>query len=86
MLAENEIDNIELKFTEIDDPGYHNPRQYIDRTYLWLERWGILPSAGGLLDQDRRWVEDIELRSAMKSQVQREYWKTKDEQRNDGSF
>lgn len=84
MLAENEIDSPELKLTPIDDPGYHYPREVVDRYFLFLERWGIPPD---VLDrQDRRIIEDIELRSAMKSQAQREYWKMKEPSEDDGSF
>ena len=75
MLAENEIDDIELDFTPIEEPGYHHSQQWVDRCYLWLERWGIMPDE--LARQDRRIVEDIEMRAAMKSQAQREYWEKK---------
>lgn len=85
MLAELDPNSSELKFTDIVEPGYHYPKTWVDRCYLWLERWGILPDE--LERQDRRIVEDIELRSAMKSQVQREYLKEKEERNSDdGSF
>lgn len=75
MLAENEIDDVELEFHDIEDPGYHHSKKEVDRKYLWLERWGVLPDE--LDRQDRRIVEDIELKAAMKSQAQREYWARK---------
>lgn len=87
MLAENEIDSPELKFTPIDNPGYDIPEEWADRYYLWLDRWGVLPDE--LDRQDRRKVAAIELKAAMKSQVQREYLKEREEKNtgeNDGSF
>lgn len=58
------------------------PKEAIDRYYLWLERWGIPPD---VVDrQDKRVVKDIELRAALKSEAQREYWQRKTAE-NDGS-
>lgn len=42
-----------------------------------MERFQVLPHAGGLDDQDSLWADDMELYFAMKAQVIREYheWK-----------
>jgi len=60
------------------------PKAVVDRYCLFLERWHVLPDE--LDRQDRRVIEDIELRMAMKSKVQREYWKEKNPGKDDGSF
>lgn len=38
-----------------------------------MERFKVLPKAGGLDNQDALWVADMELYFAAKAQVQREY-------------
>ena len=43
------------------------------RTASWLERFKVLPKAGGLDDQEAAWTDDMELYFAMKDQVRREY-------------
>ena len=82
VLIENSPDDPTIIIEPILEPGYHNDKDWVNKSYLWLERWGILPKAGGLLDQDRTWVADIEMRAALKSEMQREYWiekKSKDD-------
>ncbi len=64
-------------FTKPEEPGYYNPRDYVDRTASWLQRWGILPEPGGLNNQPLNWVRDMELRFAMKARVSKEYYKAK---------
>lgn len=61
---------------------FKHPRSYVYRTCSWLERFGVLPRAGGLDDQDKTWVEDAELYFAAKGQVGREYEAWKREQGN----
>ena len=36
----------------------------------WLEKYQVLPKAGGLLDQDPRWVEAIDLIVAERQRVE----------------
>ena len=86
MLAESEPTNLEVTkdIRLIEDPGYHHPKAWVDRCYLWLERWGVLPDE--LARQDRLIVEDLELRSAMKAQVQREYLALKEVEGDGGSL
>lgn len=56
------------------------------RTFNWLNRWSVLPRPGGLEDQDKTWVEDMERMASMKDQVQREYnvYKEAERKRNAG--
>jgi hypothetical protein len=56
---------------------FNNPLAYVYRTASWMERFQVLPHAGGLDDQDSLWADDMELYFAMKAQVIREYheWK-----------
>ena len=53
------------------------PEGYMIRSYNWLDRWGILPEAGGLNDQPIAWVEAIETMVGMHSEVISEFmvWK-----------
>lgn len=44
----------------LDKLGFHNPKAYVLRAAWWLEEFHILPRAGGLDDQDLRYVEDME--------------------------
>jgi hypothetical protein len=75
VLAEYEPDDPSIIIKPIDDPGYRHNKEWVDRCFLWLERWGVLPDE--LARQDKRIIVDIELRAAMKSQIQREYWTQK---------
>lgn len=46
---------------------------YISLTATWLEKYGVLPEPGGLLEQPKRWKKMVELYLAMKAQVQDEW-------------
>lgn len=64
----------------IADPVFpYHTESYILRTATWLERFGVLPEAGGLNDQEKTWVEAMELYFGMDAQTRREYAKFKEE-------
>lgn len=64
-------------YVEPDQPGYYHAREYVDRTASWLQRFGVLPEAGGLNDQALTWVKDMERRFAMKTHIAKEYYRDK---------
>lgn len=69
----------EVKPKPVGDPRFHHRESYVIRTVSWLREFAVLPRAGGLNDQDRAWVEDVELYLSMQGQVMREYLEHKKE-------
>ena len=63
----------EVKPKPVGTPRFHNRESYVIRTVNWLREFGTLPRAGGLDDQRKAWVEDVELFLTMKGQVARDY-------------
>lgn len=55
----------------ITDPVFKSDISYLERSFSWLERWGVLPTE--LNKQSKEWVRQIELMANMQSQVNREY-------------
>jgi hypothetical protein len=78
----------EFRPKNIAKPGFREESiPYLLRSFNWLNQWGILPEPGGLLNQPRAWIEDMELMNAMKEQVKREYelWRQANGANNPGA-
>ena len=42
-----------------EDFGFHHPRQWVEEWFMMLNRFKILPGAGGWMDQDHRVRQDL---------------------------
>lgn len=61
----------------LNDFGFTYPVDYIQRSVRWLDRWGILPEAGGWSDQDSALIDDIETLSTL---MERAEWEVEHEE------
>lgn len=70
-----EVENGEALWSDerVTDPGFHLPLPYLRVTASWLQRWGIMPRAGGLEDQDKHWVDDMQIWFHLKAEAQEAY-------------